>query len=168
MSSKPLSRLTLTVVSIPILVLLSAFVFIQFLPIGKDHTNPPVVAEPNWDSPQTRETFMRACGDCHSNQTVWPWYTNIAPASWLISRDVTEGREKLNVSEWGIRENEADDVVKVVQNGEMPPWFYLPLHPEARLSAAEKQVFLQGLAATFGNENEEKESRERENGEDDD
>lgn len=154
MLTRTASRSLLAVLSIPVLLLFSGFVLIQFVPAGKDHTNPPVIAEPAWDSPQTRETFMRACGDCHSNQTVWPWYSRIAPVSWLISRDVNQGRQKLNVSEWGVRENDADDVVEVVQNGEMPPWFYLPLHAEARLSAGEKQVFLQGLAATFGFENE--------------
>lgn len=154
MSSRLVSRLTLAVFTIPVLFLFGAFLVIQFLPFGKAQANPPVIAEPAWDSPQTRETFMRACGDCHSNQTVWPWYSKIAPVSWLTSRDVNEGRRKLNVSEWGVRKNDADDVVKVVQNGEMPPWFYLPLHPEARLSPAEKQVFLQGLTATFGVEDE--------------
>ncbi len=162
MTGKPFPRTLLAILSIPILFLVSGFVLIQFLPIGKDRTNPPVIAEPNWDSPQTRETFMRVCGDCHSNQTVWPWYSEIAPASWLISRDVNEGREKLNVSEWGIRKNEADDVVEVVQKGEMPPWFYLPLHPEARLNAAQKQVFLQGLTATFGGEKDEDQNKKYE------
>lgn len=132
--------------------LLVAFVAIQFLPIGRDRANPPVVAEPVWDSPQTRATFMRACGDCHSNQTRWPWYSAIAPASWLIARDVREGRAEFNISEWGRADNEGDDAAKLVQNGEMPPWFYLPLHPEARLSPAEQQQFIAGLIATFGGE----------------
>ncbi len=132
--------------------LLVAFVAIQFVPYGRDHTNPPVTAEPAWDSPQTRATFMRACGDCHSNQTTWPWYSSIAPASWLISRDVQAGRAEFNVSEWGRPDNEGDDAAKLVQNGEMPPWFYLPLHPEARLSPAEQQQFIAGLIATFGGE----------------
>ena len=73
---------------------------IQVIPYGHDHTNPPVVNEPNWDSPQTREITKRACFDCHSNETVWPWYSNIAPVSWLVYRDVSDGREHLNFSEW--------------------------------------------------------------------
>ncbi|MCX7976714.1 MAG: heme-binding domain-containing protein [Bellilinea sp.] len=154
MTQKSSFRLPVAAFSILLLLLLGVFVLIQLLPIGKDQTNPPVIAEPNWDSPQTRQTFMQACGDCHSNETVWPWYSKIAPVSWLISRDVNEGRRKLNVSEWGVRENEADEAVKLVQNGEMPPWFYLPLHPQARLNSAQKQTFLNGLAATFGSENE--------------
>jgi mono/diheme cytochrome c family protein len=125
---------------------------IQFIPYGRDHTNPPVIAEPAWDSPQTRALFFRACADCHSNETKWTWYSNIAPASWLITRDVVEGRAKFNVSEWGRLDNEGDDAAKVVQNGEMPPWFYLPLHPEANLSPFERQQLINGLLATFGGE----------------
>ncbi len=131
-----------------------SLILIQLLPFGRARSNPPVVAEPAWDSPATREVFMRACGDCHSNQTVWPWYSRIAPVSWLISRDVNEGRRKFNVSEWGVRENEGEEAVELVRSGEMPPWFYLPLHPTARLNDPEKQSFLNGLAATFGEEDE--------------
>ncbi|MGB9752927.1 heme-binding domain-containing protein [Roseiflexus castenholzii] len=127
---------------------------IQFIPYGRDHTNPPVIAEPSWDSPQTRALFFRACADCHSNETTWPWYSNIAPASWLITRDVMTGRAEFNVSEWGRPDNEGDDAAKLVQNGEMPPWFYLPLHPEANLSPVERQQLINGLLATFGGEAE--------------
>lgn len=127
---------------------------IQFIPYGREHTNPPVIAEPTWDSPQTRALFFRACADCHSNETKWPWYSNIAPASWLITRDVVQGREEFNVSEWGRPDNEGDDAAKLVQNGEMPPWFYLPLHPEANLSPVERQQLINGLLATFGGEGE--------------
>jgi len=123
---------------------------IQFVPYGHDHTNPPVIAEPAWDSPQTRALFFRACPDCHSNETKWPWYSTIAPASWLITRDIMEGRAEFNVSEWGRPDNEGDDAAETVQNGEMPPWFYLPLHPEASLSPAERQQLINGLLATFG------------------
>lgn len=112
--------------------------------------NPPVVAEPAWDSPQTRALFFRACSDCHSNETVWPWYSRLPVVATLIQRDVQEGREKLNVSEWGQREQEADDVAEVIRNGTMPPALYLPLHPQARLSAAEKDALIQGLVRTFG------------------
>jgi len=131
-------------------VLMGVLLSIQFVPYGRDHTNPPVIAEPAWDSPQTRALFFRACADCHSNETKWPWYSTIAPASWLITRDVTEGRATFNVSEWGRPDNEGDDAAKTVQNGEMPPWFYLPLHPEASLSPAERQQLINGLLATFG------------------
>jgi Haem-binding domain len=64
---------------------------IQVVPYGRDHTNPPMHVEPSWDDPRTRELTLRACFDCHSNQTIWPWYSNIAPISWLIQRDVKKG-----------------------------------------------------------------------------
>ena len=130
---------------------------IQLVPYGRDHVNPPVAREPDWDQPRTRELFFRACKDCHSNQTEWPWYSSVAPASWLAQRDVEEGREHLNVSEWGRKKNDGDEAAKMVRKGEMPPWFYLPLHPEARLSDTERKEFIAGLVATFGDEEEEDE-----------
>ena len=75
------------------------FLLIQLIPVKR--TNPPVLSEPNWDSPETRALAKVACFDCHSNETVWPWFTKIAPASWLVYRDVTSGRRRLNFSEWG-------------------------------------------------------------------
>ncbi len=126
---------------------------IQFIPAGRAGANPPVLAEPIWDTPQTRALFFRACADCHSNETVWPWYSQVAPVSWLIVRDVNEGRAKFNVSEWGRPEkNEGDEAAETVQKGEMPLWFYLPLHPEANLSPLERQQLIDGLLATFGSE----------------
>ena len=68
------------VILIVLIVAVGGFLLIQFVPFGRDHTNPPVVQEPKWDSPATRELAKRACFDCHSNETVWPWYSNIAPA----------------------------------------------------------------------------------------
>lgn len=143
-------------------------IVIQFIPYGRAHNNPPVVAEPKWDSPQTRELFMRACGDCHSNETDWPWYSNIAPISWLIQRDVDEGRAVFNVSEWGRGENEGDDAVETVQEGSMPPFIYTIMRPSRKLSATEKQALIQGLAATFGGEGEGEHEEEHEGEEDDD
>jgi len=127
------------------------FVLIQFIPYGRDHANPAVVAEPQWDTPQTRALFMRACGDCHSNETKWPWYSHVAPVSWLVAHDVEEGRENLNTSTWGRQKrNKGYDAAEEVEEGDMPPFFYLPAHPEARLDDAEKQQFISGLKATFG------------------
>jgi len=67
-------------------VLVGLLVVIQFVPYGRAHTNPPVAQEPIWDSPQTRELARRACFDCHSNETMWPWYSNIAPISWIAHK----------------------------------------------------------------------------------
>ena len=137
-------------------------ILIQLIPYGKDHSNPPVTGEPVWDSERTQELFSRSCRDCHSNETVWPWYTHVAPASWLAQFDVEHGREKFNVSEWGRPgKNEGDEAAEEVRKGKMPPFFYIPLHPEAKLSETERQELLDGLIATFGEEhghdNEEKE-----------
>jgi len=136
------------------LIIIGVFVLcclvVQLVPIGRVHTNPPVLAEPSWDNPRTRELFMRTCGDCHSNETVWPWYSNVAPISWLIQNDVNEGRSYFNVSEWGMRENEAGEAAEIFAEGEMPPAQFLLLHPEARLTPSEKQELYSGLQNTFG------------------
>jgi len=135
-----------------LLALVALGIAIQLVPYGRSHTNPAVAGEPAWDGPRTRELFFRACKDCHSNETVWPWYSYVAPASWLLRHDVNEGREHFNVSEWGRPKNEGDEAAEMVREGEMPPWFYLPAHPEARLSAGERDELLAGLVATFGDE----------------
>jgi mono/diheme cytochrome c family protein len=131
-------------------VLLVLFGVAQLLPLGGERSNPSVVAEPAWDSPRTRELFLRTCGDCHSNQTRWPWYSRVAPLSWLVTADVAEGREHLNVSEWHREQEHADEAAEEYREGEMPLWFYLPVHPEARLSPAERGELIGGLVATFG------------------
>lgn len=131
--------------------LLGLFLVIQLIPFGRDHSNPAVAQEPNWDSPETRAIAQRACYDCHSNETVWPWYANVAPVSWLIVRDTLEGREHLNFSEWGRGEGEeAEELVEVVRSGEMPPAQYVVMHPEAKLSADEQQALIQGLSRIGG------------------
>lgn len=138
------------------IVLVMAVVFviaIQFIPVS--YTNPPVINEPNWDSPETRALVARACFDCHSNETNLPWYSKIAPGSWLIYRDINEGREEMNFSEWKLEskkaEHLAEEIEEVISEGEMPPWFYLPLHPHAKLSDAEKQMLIEGLQRTVLN-----------------
>ena len=125
---------------------------LQAVPYGRAHANPAVVAEPAWDSAQTRGLFMRACGDCHSHETVWPWYSNVAPVSWLVQRDVDEGREKFNVSAWSQSHNHGDEAAETFQNGEMPMPIYLLTHPEAKLAGVDRQTLLAGLVATFGGE----------------
>ena len=126
------------------------FLAIQLVPYGRSHANPPVGGEPSWDTPATRDLAARACFDCHSNQTAWPWYTNIAPVSWLTQRHVDEGRAKLNFSTWGTSRQETERVGEQISSGAMPPWDYLLLHPEARLAYAEKAQLISGLQATLG------------------
>ncbi|GGL16130.1 heme-binding domain-containing protein [Deinococcus radiotolerans] len=131
--------------------LVALFVLIQLVPYGRAHANPTVQAQPKWDSPQTEALFTRACADCHSHATVWPWYSNVAPVSWLVQRHVDEGRSKFNVNVPGYG-READEAAKTVRNGSMPEPTYLPMHPAARLTVQEKQQLAGGLAATFGRE----------------
>jgi hypothetical protein len=133
-------------------------VIIQFIPYGKEHTTQAVMAEPKWDSPKTKELFARACADCHSNETKWPWYSTIAPVSWLVRYDVDEGREHFNVSMWGLqKKNKGDEAKEEFDEGDMPPWFYLIPHPEARLSQSETEELSRGLLATFGEKDDKKE-----------
>lgn len=130
--------------------LLAAFLAIQAVPYGRDHANPPIAAEPAWDSPRTRELFLRACGDCHSHETVWPWYSHVAPMSWVVQRDVDDGRRHFNVSAWGPHQRHGDDAADELAAGTMPLPMYLLLHPEARLDPAGKAELIGGLEATFG------------------
>ncbi len=126
------------------------FGLIQLVPYGKNHTNPAVVQEPQWDSPQTRALAQRACFDCHSNETVWPWYSNVAPISWLVQHDVDEGRQRMNLSEMGSQRIRVDELTRAITRGSMPPAQYLILHPDARLTADEKNLLVNGIQATFG------------------
>lgn len=134
------------------MILIGLFLLIQIIPpTWLSQTNPPVLAEPAWDSPQTRALAQRACFDCHSNETKWPIYARIAPVSWLVTRDVVLGREHLNFSEWGTpgagseADEAAEEAAEVIQEGSMPLPIYPPLHPEAQLTAAEKQQLMEGL-----------------------
>ncbi len=137
------------------------FLAMQFIPYGHNLVNPSVNSEPPWNSPRTRELFVRACADCHSNQTMWPWYSQIAPASWLLQHDVKEGRAEFNISEWDREENEGEDAAEQLRKGEMPLWTYTLTHADARLSESEKQELAIGLSLTFGRKDDEsKESRE--------
>src|SRR5215471_16426808 len=126
------------------------FALVQIIPYGRNHTNPPVVREPTWDSTQTRRLAQQACFDCHSNLTKWPWYTNVAPFSWLAYKDVTDGRATLNFSEWQ-RPQDADlgDIVDAARGGSMPPVQYKLIHAESRLSQAERDQLARGLQRTL-------------------
>lgn len=119
-------------------------VAIQFVPYGRDHDNPPVVQDAPWSTPEGRRLAVGACFDCHSNETRWPPYSHVAPMSWLVQRDVENGRRELNFSEWG-RDDNSDDLAEAVSSGSMPPRNYRLLHPEARLSESEKAAIVREL-----------------------
>jgi hypothetical protein len=131
-----------------LLALAAVIVVAQFLQPARE--NPPsepsdsfeVVANP---PPQAREIIARACQDCHSNRTAWPWYSRVAPASWLVANDVSEARQHLNLSAWGRmtperRLQSLGDVCREVAAGDMPLWQYRLLHPPARLTKGDADV----------------------------
>jgi hypothetical protein len=133
------------IILIVVIIALGGFLLLQLVPFGRNHTNPPIVQEPKWDSPATRELAVRACFDCHSNETVWPWYSNIAPVSWLVAQDTYEGRDNLNFSDWQPGDMDLDEIRAVLERGKMPPSKYTMIHAGARLTDAERQQLLQGL-----------------------
>ena len=141
--------------------LFSAFVAMQLVPYGRDHTNPPVTGEPAWDAAETRALAKQACFDCHSNETTWPAYASIAPASWLVQHDVREGRAVLNFSEWIRPQEEAKEAAEEVLQGEMPPAAYRLVHAHARLNAADRARLAQGLAKSLGLRLEQARGRDR-------
>lgn len=130
--------------------LLVTFVAIQFVPYGHDRVNPPDRSEPAWDSTATRTLAKQACFDCHSNETEWPAYSRVAPVSWLIQYDVSEGRAALNFSEWQRPQQEASEAAEEVFEREMPPRIYQLMHGHARLSAADRDRLARGLEKTLG------------------
>lgn len=118
---------------------------VQFL--KPDRTNPAsdpaaafeAVAKP---SKEAVAVVRRACGDCHSNETVWPWYSRIAPVSWLVADDVKEGRAHLNFSEWNryspeVSQKRMGEACREVKEGGMPLFAYTLMHPNAKLSSAD-------------------------------
>ncbi len=132
--------------------LLVAFLAIQFVPV--DRTNPAVTADVP-TSPEVKAVLRRACYDCHSNETVWTWYAYIAPVSWLVAKDVHEGREHLNFSTWN--NYDTTEQVKLmresweeVEEREMPLWFYTPMHRDAQLSTADKNLLRELALASTG------------------
>ena len=128
-------------------VLVVIVVGIQLIPLNR--TDPPVTREIKWNSPETRALAQRACFDCHSNLTTWPLQSYIAPASFFILNHVDEGRRRLNFSEWDKPNSDFEEVGRSIQNGQMPMWSYVLMHPAAKLTPAETQQLLDGLQATF-------------------
>jgi hypothetical protein len=117
---------------------------IQFIPVNR--TNPPVIGE--IEAPEEIMAILhRSCFDCHSNETKWPWYSYVAPASWLVTKDVRDARGHINFSEWvnynsKQQKHKQEECGEMVAIGEMPLWFYLPLHSEATLSDEEIELLV--------------------------
>jgi len=129
-------------------ILLVAFVAAQFFPIRKD--NPAVdpaqtLYAASAVPPNVHAVLERSCRDCHSNETVWPWYSHLAPVSWLIANDVHEGRKHFSMSEWNTYPDEKKvrklgELCEQVKTGEMPDEKYTLVHRGTSLSADEKAM----------------------------
>lgn len=117
----------------------------QFVPVRR--TNPPAAADISAPA-EVHAILRRACYDCHSNETRWPWYGYVAPVSWLVARDVAEGRKRLNFSDWGTyladrQETKIREIWEQIAEDEMPLAIYRPLHPEAKLTDADRATIRQ-------------------------
>jgi hypothetical protein len=123
----------------------------QFVPV--DRSNPAADPAKAIDATENlpiavKQVFARSCNNCHSNQTAWPWYSYVAPVSWLISRDVQHARKKMNFSEWGSytakkREENLEDICEQMTDGDMPDGKYALLHREARITQEDRAAVCQ-------------------------
>lgn len=134
------------------LALVGLVLAIQLVPV--DRSNPPVTADLA-APPAVDEVLRTSCYDCHSNETRWPWYSRVAPVSWLVSRDVGEARDRLNFSVWGTYEPKrqqrlAEEIWEEVEKGEMPLEIYLLVHADARLTEDDRAVLAAWSAAFSG------------------
>ena len=130
------------------------FVLIQFIPYGRtSHTNPPAANPFQWTNSRAEAIAKRSCYDCHSNETKWWWATNIAPFSWLVQHDVDGGRARLNFSDFSGVPPLAY-FKRSITGGRMPKVQYTLIHPNAKLTDAEKRILINGyrggLAASGG------------------
>jgi hypothetical protein len=133
--------------------LVVAAVFVAIQARQPSRINPPV--DPDLDvkwyvsvNPEAWPILARSCDDCHSNRTVWPWYSAVAPISWLVANDVSEGRSKMNLSEWGSytlkkRTDLLKGICEEATEGEMPPAAYTLMHSSARLTPGDIETLCQ-------------------------
>ena len=138
-----------------VIVLVVLFLGIQLMRPAR--SNPPVDESQTIEArtqmtPQVKAIFERSCNDCHSNKTVWPWYTNVAPISWWIVGHINEARQLMNLSEWGKLDRDRQDrklrqICDEVTDGGMPLPSYLPMHPKAKLSEQDKKTLCDWTAA---------------------
>jgi len=128
-------------------------IVLAILVFAVDRTNPPskgALEAP----PEIEATLRRACYDCHSNWTHWPWYSYVAPVSWLIARDVNLGRKEINFSEWGsyypaTRRRKLEWMGRALGEEKMPPWSYRLMHPGARLTDADRAALERWIESTL-------------------
>lgn len=129
---------------IAFIVLAVTFIAIQFY--RPDFNNPPVVESENLFTGQVPENvkaiLVRSCNDCHSNETVYPWYSQISPSSWFLANHIDEGRSEMNFSKWNTyetrrKDHKLEEICEMVESREMPLPSYLWIHWDAKLSDEE-------------------------------
>ena len=130
------------IIKITAVSILIIFAGIQLVPV--ESTNPPIESEIVAPA-NVMAILKRSCYDCHSNETVWPWYSKIAPISWLVAEDVHEGREELNFSTWNQYKAskqgaKIEEIWEEVEEDEMPLWYYVLLHQSAELSDGDREI----------------------------
>jgi hypothetical protein len=136
------------ILQIAAILLVAAFIVIQF--IRPDQTNPPVVAAESIESsiaiPENVSSILaRSCADCHTNTTKYPWYSQIAPASWFLANHVRDGRKELNLSVWNTytdkkKSHKLEELCEQVEQGAMPLPSYLWIHRDAALKEGEARI----------------------------
>ena len=135
-----------------VIILCVVFLAIQLVPVTRSN---PTVESDLGASNDVNSILRRACYDCHSNETVWPWYSRLAPVSWALAYDVNKGRKALNYSTWMRLTNKQQaeaisESWEEVTEGKMPTWYYVALHPDAKLSPNDKSILREWAVATAG------------------
>jgi hypothetical protein len=146
------TKLTIKKIGIVFIVL---FIVIQVFRINKTIT--PVNEQTDFmavtqTNPEVATILKNACYDCHSNQPTYPWYTNVAPVSWWIKNHINEGSKHLNFSIWQTytvkrKDHKLEECVEMIEEGEMPINSYTWMHPEAKLTDAQKQLLIDWFKA---------------------
>jgi heme-binding protein len=116
--------------------------------VGGPHrvaSQPTITGWPRSLNVEPLQVLVRACGNCHSNHTDWPWYSRVPPLSSWIAQHVRKGKESLDFSEWDTysqrqRQDKLDSICGLISTGRMPPWQYTTMHPEARLTGKDKKA----------------------------
>jgi hypothetical protein len=133
-----------------VLVLAAVFLVLQLIPYGWTHSNPPVTSAAPWPDAESEAVARQSCYSCHSNETDWPAYSYVAPMSWLVRRDVDSGRRAMNFSEWDPADNEAEDAIDEIEDGDMPPSQYALIHRNATLTDEEQAILSRALNQMAG------------------
>jgi hypothetical protein len=138
-----------TIVKRAAIAVVAVLALIQLVPYGRAHTDPTPGRQAHFRDAGTQKLFDGACADCHSDHTSWPLYSNVAPISWLVQRDVDSGRDVMNLSEWDKPQPGLDEIEEVITGGGMPPLQYKLIHGGGRLSSAERRQLAAGFRAMF-------------------